>query len=259
MTTTRFNSNDNNSLNNNDNNLINSNDNNSLNNNNNNSLNNDDDNSLNDNNNNYNNTLKNDDNNLNNNNNSINNNNNDDDNNSLNNNDNYNMHVAPFSTDDAEIWSAGDGMLGEQSRMLGSQLSFATLHRRVAPTAAKGAATVPYSRNTISATLQNCRKLAIVPAYSSSANTSEMFSIDCICSSANYNSFNREAKLGNDKFSRAVVSDDAEIWSAGDGMLGEQNSFSWDSGLYSPWRADALASRALPELSASENVVFCVA
>ncbi|KEH16870.1 hypothetical protein MTR_0080s0060 [Medicago truncatula] len=37
------------------------------------------------------------------------------------------------------------------------------------------------------------------------------------------------------------------------------NNFSWDSGLYSPWRADALASRALPELSASENVVFCVA
>ncbi|AES97382.1 transmembrane protein, putative [Medicago truncatula] len=32
----------------------------------------------------------------------------------------------------------------------------------------------------------------------------------------------------------------------------------WDSGLYSPWRADALASRALPELSASENVVICV-
>lgn len=28
--------------------------------------------------------------------------------------------------------------------------------------------------------------------------------------------------LGNDKFSPAVVSDDAEIWSAGDGMLGEQ-------------------------------------
>ncbi|KEH17385.1 hypothetical protein MTR_0019s0180 [Medicago truncatula] len=67
-------------------------------------------------------------------------------------------------------------------------------------------------------------QLAIVPAYSSSANTSEMFSIDCICSSANYNSFNREAKLGNDKFSPAVVSDDAEIWSAGDGMLGEQVS-----------------------------------
>lgn len=33
---------------------------------------------------------------------------------------------------------------------------------------------------------------------------------------------NRLNLLGNDKFSPAVVSDDAEIWSAGDGMLGEQ-------------------------------------
>jgi len=43
--------------------------------------------------------------------------------------------------------------------MLGSQLSFATVERTVAPTVTIAIAAVPNSRNTIYATPQDCRKV----------------------------------------------------------------------------------------------------
>ena len=61
------------------------------------------------------------------------------------------LHFATFKIVDCGCSKGRNctfATVSQQARMLGSQLSFATLHRTVAPTAAKG-----------TATLQNCRKV----------------------------------------------------------------------------------------------------